>query len=271
MSWKKWTWGDTVIKILHTPLKTKRFVKTVVNEETKAEEQMEIVEKAKPAVKYDIKAKENGLHVIFATASNAYGKLYEVELDYGEYAGKIIEISLVRSDVVDELKVYPVFHRVVQQTCIQNSGRSKMDKGIARIVFDPACRNIVVALLQDSDDIPGCENIVYDLQERSTTGMMVEHSEYFAEVFRKRKTKANMINQVDIYATITYLESQVDALTRIVLTLAPEGEEKRILDLANQYSVLDVKKADAIIKEIQQDKGDIRRLQRVYYDAKKKL
>lgn len=246
-------------------------MKTVVNEETKAEEQMEIVEKAKPAVKYDIKAKENGLHVIFATASNAYGKLYEVELDYGEYAGKIIEISLVRSDVVDELKVYPVFHRVVQQTCIQNSGRSKMDKGIARIVFDSACRNIVVALLQDSDDIPGCENIVYDLQERSTTGMMVEHSEYFAEVFRKRKTKANMINQVDIYATITYLESQVDALTRIVLTLAPEGEEKRILDLANQYSVLDVKKADAIIKEIQQDKGDIRRLQRVYYDAKKKL
>lgn len=271
MSWKKWIWGDTVIKVLHTPLKTKRVVKTVVNEETHLEEQVEIIEKANPVVKYDIKARENGLCIVFSAASNDYGKLYEVELDYEEYAGKIIEISLVRSDVVDELKVYPVFHRVVQHTGIQNSSKSRMDKGIARIVFDPACKNIVIALLQDSDDIPGCENVVYDLKERSTTGMLVEHSKYFAELFQKRKTKAQMINEVDIYATITYLESQVDALTRIVLKLAPESEEKRILDWANQYSVLDMKKADAIIKEIKQDKGDIRRLQRVYYDAKKKL
>lgn len=270
MSWKKWSWGDRM-KILHTPLKTKKSIKMVLNEETKEEEQVAVVEKVKPVVKYDIWEKENELHIEFSTAASDYKKLYQVNLRYEKYAGQIIEIALVRSDIVDELKVYPVFHRVVQQTCIQNSSRSRMDKGIARIAFDPECKDVVVALLQDSDDIPGYENVVYDLRERSTTGMMVQHSAYFAELFRKRKIKADMINAVDIYATITYLESQVDVLTRVVLPLIPESEEKRFLQLADENSVLHIKSVNAMTEEIKRDKKQVRKLQRVYYDAKKQL
>lgn len=247
-----------MIKVLHTPLEEKTCI----------EEGEEQKKKADSIVKYILKEDESGIELSF-TVRPIHDNTYKVRFDYDQYAGKIIEIALVTTDKVNELKVYPIYDTVVQSSFLQN--KSVSDIRIARVVFDETCENTIVLLCKDSDDILGFENIVFDRKKESAVGVLASHSEYFANKLRRRKVKAEMINKVDIYATITYLESQVDALTRLVLTLAPECEEKSILQWADIHSVLNIKSSATMIEELKNDKGKIRELQRRYYDAKKQI
>ena len=76
-----------------------------------------------------------------------------------------------------------------------------------------------------------------------------------------------MMKSVDIYNTVTYLESQVDALTRLVLQLTNSNSEAaKILRKADKYSVLDIKNEDKILQEFETDKKNVRDMQKEYYD-----
>ena len=75
------------------------------------------------------------------------------------------------------------------------------------------------------------------------------------------------MKSVDIYNTVTYLESQVDALTRLILQLTNSNSEAaKILRKADKYSVLDIKDKDKILQELETDKKNVRDMQKEYYD-----
>ena len=76
----------------------------------------------------------------------------------------------------------------------------------------------------------------------------------------------DIIEDIDIYNTVAYLEAQVDALTRLVLKLTDKDtDEVNILKEADKYSVLDIKTTDNMIKEFKEDKGNARKRQTAFY------
>lgn len=97
--------------------------------------------------------------------------------------------------------------------------------------------------------------------------IMMQCSPYYknrAEHFNK---KCDVMKSVDIYNTVTYLESQVDALTRLILQLTNSNSEAaKILRKADKYSVLDIKDKDKILQELETDKKNVRDMQKEYYD-----
>lgn len=239
-----------MIKIIHSPVKD--------GEEKKVAKR----------VKYSLFEDENGIELSFSIGPK-FDMKYKARMNYGDYAGKIVEIALVTTDKINDLKIYQVYNTVLPNSFLQN--RAVSDMHIARVVFDEECNDVVILLCKDTDDIDGFMNIVFDRSKQSAAGALAQHSSYFADNIKRRKIKAEMINEVDIYATVSYLEAQVDVLTRIVLSSAPEGKLKDILSWADCYSVLDIKTQDGIIEELKEDKGKIRELQRRYYNAKRIL
>lgn len=74
-----------------------------------------------------------------------------------------------------------------------------------------------------------------------------------------------MMANLDIYDTVTYLESQVDALTKIALGNNSD-DVKAVLTAANEHSVFNIKSKEKMIDEMHKDKAKIRSLQKEYYD-----
>lgn len=94
-----------------------------------------------------------------------------------------------------------------------------------------------------------------------------EASEFVkSRVDRYYEKRKDIIEDVDIYNTVAYLESQVDALTRLVLQLANNDcDEVNLLKEADKYSVLDIKTTDNMIREFEEDKGNARKRQTAFY------
>ena len=74
-----------------------------------------------------------------------------------------------------------------------------------------------------------------------------------------------MMANLDIYDTVTYLESQVDALTKIALG-NDSDDVKAVLTAADEHSVFNIKSKEKMIDEMHKDKAKIRSLQKEYYD-----
>ena len=104
-----------------------------------------------------------------------------------------------------------------------------------------------------------------DKNKITISGIMKQLSPFFAKRFNQWKNKSKIMNTVDIYDSISYLEAQVDALTKLVLKLTTDdSEEKKILTAADSSSVLNIKSEDSILKEFQ-NKKLVRDLQKGYY------
>lgn len=216
-------------------------------------------------LQFNISDNENGINFEFKLNN----KDYNVFLEYKKYNGKIIEILLTTVDIINELKVNEIFNIVTQNTGTKNTPKSKADRYIARIIFEPNNQNIIIALFDLVKIDTNYEVIKYSNKEYSTTGIMKENSLYFSEILKKRKIKAKLISNTDIYSSISYLESQIDLLTKIILSLEKENNEyKEMLKEADKYSILNIKSKDKIIEEFKNDKAKIRKLQKEYYSEK---
>ena len=98
---------------------------------------------------------------------------------------------------------------------------------------------------------------------------------------RKRKIKEDIIIKNDIYNSISYLEAQLDAVTKLLLAIL----KKYNIDLsdtelanamfavskANRYSVLNIKSIDKSIRKFENKKQMRENYTKKYYDEKSKL
>lgn len=105
---------------------------------------------------------------------------------------------------------------------------------------------------------------------RSYILYLKENSEFCRKKIEKYEQKRkDVIEHVDTYASISYLESQVDALTRLVLKLTTDKlkgtDEYKVLEEADKHSVLDIKDIENISQEFKKDKGNVRTRQNKLY------
>lgn len=189
----------------------------------------------------------------------------EVLFNKKETAGKIYDILIVegreKTDVLLDEK-YTYISRSEPKDSYVRAGQK-----LGRVFFGKI--DTIFALTYPCEEVKNCENIVLTDEEESMTGSFRRISEEYKEYTDKAFSKYDMIDHVDIYNSITYLESQVDALTKIALKLYKENDIlSSILKEADKYNVLDIKDKDNIILEINQDKKNIRDLQEKYYAKK---
>lgn len=129
----------------------------------------------------------------------------------------------------------------------------------------------IVIYLRNATYKPTYKNAEYVKLDNNTWKsymlQLMEHSMFCRNKITRYKEKHNnIIEWADIYNTVTYLESQVDALTRLVLQLTnKECDETNILKEADKHSVLDIKTIDNIKNEFIEDKANARKRQTNFY------
>lgn len=200
----------------------------------------------------------------------------EIELDYVKYKDKVIQLNFYNGTEMMELKAITLLEYVDRYSCItnlcNNIDNNKSVFSICRIVFD---EDVYVSFVEDVQlDTELSDVELLDVHPQKTmTGNLVAHSSIFADKRSRFQVKAELIGQIDHYNSITYLECQVDALTRVVKALLassnmlPPPELVDILNKADEFSVLDIKGQECILQEFD-NKQQLRNLQQRYYDEK---
>ena len=161
--------------------------------------------------------------------------------NYADYKGKAIQVNIQNTEFVMEMTDYEIFSYVDKYANVKNSQSRRSVFDVARIVFDEDCENIIILFKYHTNEIANVERIPFDYINYTGVGMLKKHSEFFKQLHDKYVNKAKMIIQVDQYNSLSYLEAQVDTLTRIIKLLINKrkyyGYTLELLFLKNYYSI----------------------------------
>ena len=217
-------------------------------------------------VEYSVVDNEDTLD--FKFLCNFYGQSEELSLSFNknESKGKCYQVNFYRFDTSGELLVTEAF-KILNNDDFSKSGSSSNIKGLLKLIFDPE-GNIVIFLMQRYREIEGFECKSVDTSTKSTIGYMCEANEWFKERFSLYRKKGEFLRNVDIYKSVSYLEAQIDILTKALISLLPEDSKMLpYLKQADNYSVLNIKPVEDISKEFTQSKSEFRKQQEKYYGA----
>lgn len=177
--------------------------------------------------------------------------------------GKCYDIFVIETDTF-EFRVVPSY-----EYCNRNGfGTNAFDrKKVARVVVDDV-GDIFVVLIFACEDIDGYPNVEMVFGEHPASWYLKQECTWFANRWAEAAKKSSLIRGVDEYRSISYLEAQVDLLTKLVLSLAKDKDLDgyTLLEEANKYSVLNIKPDADILKEFEENKKGFRTLQEVYYE-----
>lgn len=209
---------------------------------------------------------ETDLELKFTFNCNFFGnnKVLSCSFNKNESKGKCYQVNFYRFDTDGELLITEAF-KSLSSDDFSKSGSSSSVKGLLKLVIDPE-GDIVVFLVQRYKAIDGFDCIEVDTKTKSIIGYLCEHNSWFANYFQLYRKKGEFLKQVDVYNSVSYLEAQVDVLTRALLELLPDGNSyKEVLRKADSYSVLNIKPIEDIDKEFTESKKKFRDNQEGYY------
>jgi hypothetical protein len=144
-----------------------------------------------------------------------------------------------------------------------------------------AGRKIAVAVKEENGDVFVCllldakevtsnadETLFFDRSE-TDNARMIEHSPCYAKRWRDMSVKAPFLSGVDIYNSASYMEAQLDTVTRLLLSILPpeaDADLKAVLEAADGHSVLGIKDAAAVKAQMETEKAAFRAKQIKYYE-----
>lgn len=192
-----------------------------------------------------------------------------IDIDFDKFIGRIVDIRTSNT-----FGVYTLF-------CKDRFTIARGDEFLEVTVRDGTILPVLtfsinedktefVALIRNYCYKPNYQNaelIEKDNKIKPFAQVMCDNSEFCKNKINKHRKKCEeAVFWLDPYASIAYLEAQVDALTRLVLKLTDKDtDEVNILKEADKYSVLDIKTTDNMIKEFREDKGNARKRQTAFY------
>lgn len=224
------------------------------------DETTETEEETKPQLPYTIEF-ENGVLTLGVVSVNFNNKEFsgEIEIDCANNTHSVFDVR-IRENMDDVgLSAYKIFNYIDQHSNLYNK---KIDgQKVARVLVDS--EDVWLYLSFNSDEIEGFDNVIDD-GSKSTTGLLQEKSEWFKEQIALFKKKSKMLNGVDNFKSLAYLEAQVDLLTRIALGNTDSGL-LAALQVADDYSVLNMKPLEDVEAEFTTGKKALREMQEAYY------
>lgn len=225
--------------------------------------EIETEEKQEYKAPYVIGLDNNILSLTVSTKYRGKEVTLAQNIDLSIQENKLLELQIRDSMNKTELSCYEVFKFVNLITGTREY--SYIGNKVARILIDKDNDICYVMLFLRTKDIDGFKNILQD-NNLSATGMLQSVCPWFKERCFKIERKRKLINDVDIYKSIAYLEAQVDLLTRLAIQYAPTSELVDLLKIADKYSVLNNKPDEDIKNEFEVNKAGFREQQEKYYE-----
>lgn len=211
---------------------------------------------------YKIILLDNILSLIYTHSFNNTDKEYKIDINITS-DNKAYDIMFREDESCYTLSLIEIFNYVDNNTGIRDV--QYKGKKIARIVFDN--NDIYILLSIACTDIPNIENEIIS-NNKSSTKILIDNIAWVSDRFKKIHKKSKLLNDVDLYRTISYLEAQIDVLTRVIIKLVKDDELKTVIKLFDDNSVLNIKPIDDIKNEVI-NKCNFRRNQELYYERLK--
>lgn len=217
---------------------------------------------------YSVNMDNSTIKISFSTDYRGTNVNKEAVISVPEYKGRVARVTLQTIWKPAEVYIAPMYELSSKYREFQEVKNNAFP--IAR-VFIPKEENCVLVLLEQPTDFNNTqfESMAYDSSVHTKSGIMIDSSDEFHQIIKRHIRKRDTICKLDIYDTVTYLESQVDALTLLVIDLL-NGRQftknelsnaVKVLQTSNVYNVLNIKPIDKILTEISTDKKDVREMQ----------
>lgn len=192
-----------------------------------------------------------------------------IEFNLEECKGKVMQAEMVNCSDRGDVIIHPMYSTA--DYALDGVDARYEPRSIARIALSEDGTDGILHIIGHVDKPP--EEI--ELIERDTQTclpvFLSEYCPYFKTTFKKYQSKKKISDNVDMRNSLAYLETQVDALTRIVLSLvSDDSEARRILAKAEESSILNIKTEDKLLEEFE-NKKTLRAYQEAFYTDIKKL
>ena len=201
--------------------------------------------------------------------------ILNIACDLPKWVGKLVEFRIMMTEkgfeVVhfDSMKNYNIANGLPGSP----EGRRDMRTRIFRIFVNENIDDSIIQIFSGHEAIEGFEDIVEDGELELRMHNLIRCDSNVARVLELARLKSAMLGEVDQRDSVSYLEAQVDILTRVILAVLPDNKDVlvELLRKADARSVLNIKDRAALEKEFVAKKDWVRKVQKDYYEAKKAL
>lgn len=201
--------------------------------------------------------------------------ILDIDCDLTQYVGKLVEFRIAMSEKghemihFDALKNYSLANGMPTTTFTRTEVRNR----IFRIYVNENIDDSIIQIFHGHEAIEGFEDIVEDGDIELRMYNLVRRDANAKHLLDMVRLKSAMLGVVDQRDSVSYLEAQVDILTRLVLELHKDDNRPltEILRKADEHSVLNIKDEASLANEFVKKKAWVRTVQKDYYEAKKAL
>lgn len=201
--------------------------------------------------------------------------ILDIKCDLTKWVGKLVEFRIVMTDKGFELIHFNALKNYAIANGMPASPDSRRDMRcrVFRIYVSKEIENSIIQIFSGHEAIDGFEDIIEDGDVELRMFNLVRRDAQIQHLLDLARLKSAMLGEVDQRDSVSYLEAQVDILTRLVLELHKDDTKPltEILRKADEYSVLNIKNEAALAKEFVNKKAWVRTVQKDYYEAKKEL
>lgn len=201
--------------------------------------------------------------------------IIDINVDLKKWVGKLLECRIMMTDKGYEVIYYNPLKNYAIGNGMPNATDNRVDTRlrIFRVFVNKDIDDSIIQIFFGHEEIEGFENIIEDGDVRLRMQNLMRRDKNARKYLKKFRLKCDMLGVVDQRDSVSYLEAQVDILTRLVLKLHNDSSDSlvQILKQADEQSVLAIKGEDALSKEFLEKKAWVRTVQKDYYEAKAKL
>jgi hypothetical protein len=190
-----------------------------------------------------------------------------------EYANSIVKLSLVRDSSKDDYKDISVLRKYSNVDDPYISGSSVGEFSFARVYFGNDTIYVIPRFNFKDTYTTNGETILMDFNGKSSQEVLFTISPSALNIRNKWVVKKESVgDMLDVKSSISYLESQVDLLYKIIEKSGIDiSEYKNIFDAVDRTSCLKVKDENHIINEMLTNKQLVRTRQELYRRKLKEL
>lgn len=201
--------------------------------------------------------------------------ILDIDCDLSKWVGKLVEFRVTMTEKgyelihFDQLKNYSIANGMPATS----DGRRSVRCRVFRVFVNSNIDESIIQVFSGHEAIEGFEDIIEDGEIELRMYNLIRRDEQAAHALAMARLKSAMLGVVDQRDSVSYLEAQVDILTRLVLELHKDDERSltQLLRKADEFSVLNIKDEDALAAEFTSKKAWVRTVQQDYYEAKKAL
>lgn len=202
--------------------------------------------------------------------------VYHISLNINDIKNNCYSIRLIsvigdNSDYEYPDSLYKLYAIKIYDFSWKFSNLGRFAKYICKIIYAPNTDTVYISQSHNGSKQYFSNSVIIPNNARHAYNFFLEKSDLAKTKILKFAKKSKLLNNVDFYDSLSYLEAQIDVLSHIiheVILTHPElipDEYKNFLDSVEQNSVLTIKDKQKLLEEITIKKKFFRDLQKEYY------